>query len=212
MKTETVMYTRFERFWHWTQAAVIVLLAVTGFEVHGSVHLLGFRAAVHLHNALGWSLLILTAFAVFWHCTTGEWRQYVPSGRGLGDMLRFYTRGIFQGGPHPVERSRERKLNPLQRLAYFTLKTVLFPLQLATGLLYLFYNSWPQWGLAGRIDAVALIHTAGAFGFLVFLVLHVYLTTTGETLFSNIRAMITGRERIPERVIAASGGGRPSDP
>ncbi len=35
------LYTRFERFWHWFQALLIMLLLVTGFELHGTYGLLG---------------------------------------------------------------------------------------------------------------------------------------------------------------------------
>jgi len=31
------VYRAFERFWHWGQAILIMFLAVTGFEIHGSI-------------------------------------------------------------------------------------------------------------------------------------------------------------------------------
>jgi Ni,Fe-hydrogenase I cytochrome b subunit len=31
------IFKRFERFWHWTQALLILTLLVTGFEVHGKL-------------------------------------------------------------------------------------------------------------------------------------------------------------------------------
>jgi thiosulfate reductase cytochrome b subunit len=198
MEKTTVLYSRFERFWHWTQAVFIIILAVTGFEVHGTFRLLGFREAFELHNFSAWSLVVLTAFAIFWHFTTGEWKQYVPTFERVKDMLRFYTRDMFHGAPHPVKRNRDAKLNPLQRLTYFSLKTLVIPLQVSTGFLYLWYNFWPQWGTASRLDAVALAHTAGAFAFLAFLVVHMYLTTTGDSPLSNIRAMITGWDKVEE--------------
>ena len=30
------VFKRFERFWHWTQAALIVFMMFTGFEIHGA--------------------------------------------------------------------------------------------------------------------------------------------------------------------------------
>ena len=39
------IFKRFERFWHWSQAALIVVMMTTGFEVHGSYHLLGWEKA-----------------------------------------------------------------------------------------------------------------------------------------------------------------------
>ena len=47
---------------------------------------------------------------------------------------------------------------------------------------------------------MALIHTVGAFAILQFLVIHLYMTTTGHSLFAHIRAMVTGWEEVQEDV------------
>lgn len=44
------IYKRYERFWHWSQALLIIVMMVTGFEVHGSYSLLGFAKAVSIHS------------------------------------------------------------------------------------------------------------------------------------------------------------------
>jgi thiosulfate reductase cytochrome b subunit len=192
------LYPRFERFWHWLQAALVAALLVTGFEIHGSFSLLGFQAAVVWHNRLVWALVVLVAFAIFWHATTGEWKQYLPTVAKLKEMVRFYTVGIFSGEPHPTAKTRLSKLNPLQRLTYLGLKVLVLPVQLVTGFLYLFSDEIAAAGLEIPLRAVALVHTAGAFALVAFVIAHVYLTTTGHTAWSNIRAMITGWEEIPE--------------
>ena len=53
---------------------------------------------------------------------------------------------------------------------------------------------------ATRLDltAVRRFDTAGAFALVAFVVGHIYLTTTGHSLFSNLKAMITGYEEIGE--------------
>jgi len=48
MSRRVLIYKRFERFWHWTQAALIIGLAVTGFEIHGTFQWLGFAEAVRV--------------------------------------------------------------------------------------------------------------------------------------------------------------------
>jgi thiosulfate reductase cytochrome b subunit len=74
----------------------------------------------------------------------------------------------------------------------------LIPFQMATGLLYYTYSSWPAMGLeALRLGLLAGLHTAGAFALLVFLVVHVYMTTTGHSITAHIRAMCTGWEEVP---------------
>ena len=48
------------------------------------------------------------------------------------------------------------------------------------------------------LQAIALVHTAGAFAILSFIVVHVYMTTTGHTIFAHVRAMITGWEQVAD--------------
>ena len=56
------LYKRYERFWHWSQAALIILMMITGFEVHGTYNLVGFGKAVSYHTLFAWTLLTLWAF------------------------------------------------------------------------------------------------------------------------------------------------------
>jgi len=200
MKVKIHLYTRFERFWHWFQAFLIIFLLVTGFEVHGSLKLFGYADACRWHNLAGWTLLSLAAFAIFWHLTTGHWRHYQPTFYNLKKIANSYVFGMMRGESHPFHKTPERKLNPLQALSYLFLKVVMLPLQLLSGLLYYYYNDWINWGLTMRLDGVALLHTAMAFILLLFLVVHIYLTTTGGSLVSYTLAMITGWEEIEENV------------
>ncbi|MFZ1983609.1 MAG: cytochrome b/b6 domain-containing protein [Desulfatitalea sp.] len=193
------LYTRYERFWHWLQALLILMLLLTGFEIHGQYSLLGFQTAVTVHSFVGLSWLIAFAFFVFWIFTTGEWRQYIPTTRKMLSVVRYYSYGIFRGEAHPVPKRKEAKHNPLQRLAYLALAAFLLPFQMITGLLDWGYNSWPAWGLGDlSLRVLAVLHTVGAFSILTFLVIHVYMTTTGHSLFAHIKAMITGWEEVSE--------------
>ncbi|PKL99780.1 MAG: cytochrome B, partial [Gammaproteobacteria bacterium HGW-Gammaproteobacteria-6] len=85
--------------------------------------------------------------------------------------------------------------NPLQRLSYLFVKVMIGPLLWLTGLLYLFWER-VQGPLSPWFDLqqVALLHTAGAFMMLIFLIVHVYLATTGRTPLEHIKAMLTGWE------------------
>ena len=203
-RDRTYMYSAFERFWHWTQAALIFLLVVTGFEIHGSVQIVGYRQAVAYHNAAASTFLVVIAFAVFWHFTTGEWRQYVPTRQMLRAQVEYYVTGIFRDAPHPIRKTRESKLNPLQRIVYLALKILVIPLMVASGLLYLLnrYPSRPALLSAAGLKTIAIVHTAGAFFLIAFVVGHVYLTTTGHTPLSNLRAMLTGDEELHGNVVS----------
>jgi cytochrome b subunit of formate dehydrogenase len=45
-----------------------------------------------------------------------------------------------------------------------------------------------------ELQKVAFVHATGAFAMLVFLIAHIYLITTGPTVFAHMKAMITGWE------------------
>ena len=190
------LYARFERFWHWAQALLILVLLVTGFEIHGTYTLLGFERAFTVHNFCAWTWLVLYAFIVFWMITTGEWRQYTPTYKKVLEVAWYYAFGIFQGKPHPVPKTKRTKHNPLQRLTYLGIVSVLVPFQLITGYLYYFYNSWDQLGLDWGLSGVAILHTIGGFAMLVFVITHIYMTTTGHTVLAHTKAMITGWEEV----------------
>ena len=192
-----MMYKRFERLWHWSQAFLIISMLITGFEIHGVVTLFGFEKSVDLHIIFAWSLLAVWAFAIFWHLTTGEWKQYIPSSSSkIIAMARYYAIDIFLGGGHPYHKTREHKLNPLQRMAYLSLHVLITPAIWISGLLYLFYASWEQWGLQFlSLGFVAVVHTAAAFALLAFLIAHLYLAITmSKQPFGYVKAMITGYE------------------
>jgi len=192
------LYTRFERFWHWVQAAFVVLLGLTGYEIHTGYSLFGFKRAVEWHNFLGIAWLVLYAFIIFWHLTTGQWKYYIPTTKMLFKVMLYYAVGIFRGEPHPVPKSERVKHNPLQRLTYLSISVFLIPYQMVTGLLYYMYNSWPEMGItAFSLSTIAFLHMAGGFALLVFLVVHVYMTTTGHSLYAHIKAMCSGYEEVP---------------
>lgn len=196
--TKIYLYTRFERFWHWVQSALIMLLLITGLEVHGIYRLFGFEKAVKLHSFLGISWLILFVFIIFWLLTTGEWKQYIPTTKRLFDVAKYYAVDIFKGLPHPIKKHKDAKHNPLQRLTYLGLAAALLPLQMITGLLYYTYNDWTTWKIVSflNLGTMAVVHTGIAFLILSFLIVHVYMTTTGHTLTSHIAAMISGWEEV----------------
>jgi thiosulfate reductase cytochrome b subunit len=196
MVEKVYIFKRFERFWHWTQAATILFLLLTGFEVHGAYKLFGFAEAVNLHTIAAWTLITLWVFAVFWHFTTGEWKQYIPTLDKVGAMIKYYLTGIFSDAPHPFRATTLTKHNPLQRLAYLFLWLGITPIIWFSGWFYLFYGQWREWGVDGflSLEWVAFFHVLGAYMILVFVIAHVYLITAGRTPTSHLKAMITGWE------------------
>lgn len=188
------LYKQFERFWHWSQSLLVGGLIVTGFEIHSSYTLMGYENAVIWHNYFAWSFIVLIAFAVFWHFTTDEWQNYIPTTRNLRAQLDYYIFGIFRNAPHPTKKRILSKLNPLQKLIYLGLTVIVFPVMVGSGLIY-YYFHYPVTGLEVMyLQPIAILHTFGAFILVAFLIIHIYLITTGRTLTSNLMAMITGWE------------------
>jgi thiosulfate reductase cytochrome b subunit len=196
------VYQSFERFWHWTQATLIIFLALTGFEVHGTFHILGFEHATRFHRVASWMLVGLLVFAIFWHLVTGEWKQYIPTTKKLAEQIRFYSIGMFKGEKHPTHKTEVKKLNPLQRLVYLGFKLILVPVTIFSGIVYMFHKTLDRNDVVVirdiSLESVAFWHTLGAILLMVFLVIHVYMTTTGHRPTSNIRAMVTGYEDLED--------------
>jgi thiosulfate reductase cytochrome b subunit len=208
MMKQVYVYKGFERFWHWMQAGLILFLGLTGFEIHGSYQFFGYDQAVRFHSAAAVAFLVLIAFAIFWHFTTGTWKQYVPTGKFLRAQVEYYLVGIFRNAPHPTKKTTLSKLNPLQRLVYLGLKILVIPISVVSGLLYMFYRYPQRYGIQALnvhgLTTIAILHTAGAFLLVTFVIAHLYLITTGRTATSNLKAMITGYEDMEDEALQLS--------
>ncbi len=172
---------------------------VTGFNIHGTYNLLWFSKAAQLHNWAAYALIGLWVLAIFWHFTTEQWRQYLPTSKQLGAVIHYYVIGTFTGAEHPFRPTTDAKHNPLQRLAYLWFKLMISPLIWISGLLYLFYGQRHELGYAHiSLEYIVLTHTAAAYMMLVFLIAHVYMGTMGKSVFSLLKPMLTGYE-VKER-------------
>jgi len=197
------IYSAYERLWHWVMAFSVLLLLVSGFRVHfpDGPGLFSYPTAVVVHNGMAALMLVNAFLALFYHLSTNEIRQFIPAGSGFltrtKAQARYYLHGIFRGAAHPMAKSRERKLNPLQQLTYAGLLNVLFPLQVGTGVLMWVAGLAPGTVAAiGGLSVITPIHNLGSWLFLSFLVAHIYLTTTGHTVLTNLRAMVDGWEDV----------------
>jgi thiosulfate reductase cytochrome b subunit len=200
---EMYMYGVYERLWHWLQTVAILLLIVTGLIIHkpDKFGAFSFAYMVQIHNILA-AILVINAFlSLFYHLVSGEIKQYLPRPRGFFDQAieqsMFYVRGIFRNEPHPFEKVPERKLNPLQQVTYFGILNVLLPLQILTGILMWSAQRWPE--IAARLGGLPLLapfHTLIAWLFATFIVMHVYLTTTGHTPLAGIKSMMVGWDEV----------------
>jgi len=193
------MYDAYERLWHWLQASAIMMLLFTGLIIH-KPHFFGmfsFPFVVSIHNVLGFILLINAALALFYNLASGEIRQYLPEPRGFiarsMAQAMYYSQGIFAGKPHPLEKTKANKLNPLQQITYLAILNILLPAQVITGVMIWGLQRWPVIAAElGGLPVLALVHTLVAWAFAAFIVMHVYLTTTGHSPVAGIKSMIVG--------------------
>jgi thiosulfate reductase cytochrome b subunit len=198
------MYTVYERLWHWLQTVAIMLLLFTGLIIHKPelFGALSFRFMVEVHNVLAAILVLNAVLAAFYHFASGEIKQFLPEPRGFFrqaiDQTMYYMNGIFKGEEHPVEKTRERKMNPLQQVTYLGILNVLLPLQIITGALMWGVQRWPDVAAQlGGLPFLAPFHTIIAWLFASFIVMHVYLTTTaGHTATAAIKSMIMGWDEL----------------
>ena len=196
-KRTVMIYSRYERFWHWSQAALIFILAFTGFAVHGLIPL-PYRTAAQIHSYAAIALIALWAFTTFWHFTTGQWRQYLPKLASLPAILKFYAWGILAGAPHPYTKTLKRKQNALQSLAYLWFMVIIGPALWSSGIVYLTYPLWAKIATGTiALPVVAFVHLAAAYLITIFVIIHIYMTTTGKTPLHYVRTMITGYDTIP---------------
>ncbi len=197
VKKRVKIYTLYERFWHWSQAILIFMLAYTGFGLHGTHGFIGFQSAVELHTISAILLIVLWIFTTFWNFTTGNWRQFIPKRTGMIAVMKYYAWGILFGDRHPHIKTLRHKQNPLQALAYLTFMILIGPALALTGIIYLGYDLWNVIPDAGfYFQVVVFLHTAAAFFMVAFAIIHVYMTTTGKTPFAYIKTMITGFEKV----------------
>ena len=198
------MYDAYERLWHWLQAGAILMLIFTGLVIH-KPHIFGvfsFAYVVQVHNVLGFILLINAALALFYTVASGTIKRFLPEpkgffGRAVAQTM-YYSRGIFAGERHPLEKTRERRLNPLQQITYLAILNILLPAQVITGVLIWGMQEWPHLAASlGGLPVLAPVHTFLAWAFSAFIVMHVYLTTAaGETAGAGIKSMVTGWEDV----------------
>ena len=202
MKGEVDPYPVRLRVWHWSNALLFVVLLITGLSMHYSAPgraEVSFRTVVLIHNTAGILLTLSYGLYLLENFAFGNGRYYrlLPGdlSYGLFHQARYYSLGIFLGEPHPFPHTETRKFNPLQKLTYLAVMYGLFPLVIVAGWALFFPGQLPAnlFGLPG-ITLWAIAHTYLGYFASLFMVVHIYLGTTGETPFTLFRLMVTGRE------------------
>jgi predicted CXXCH cytochrome family protein len=187
-----------ERIWHWFQALCIVMLICTGVMLHWPEKFPGwFNWAVKVHNIFGIAAVVAFLTWFFYNLGTGRISHYIPRKweipKGIITQARFYGFGIFRHEPHPYAPTEDNKFNPLQKIAYLQFQALLLPILLITGILYMYPETFKGViNALGGMTVLGIVHLLLGTLFAAFLVAHIYLATTGETIGENFKAIIFG--------------------
>lgn len=192
------LYPLWLRTWHWLNAILFLTSLVTGIAMHFSLSwLMPFDLAVPVHNASGVLLTLSWIAFLIGNLIGGNGKHYrlnfhtLP--RDLYAQVRYYSYGIFVNEPHPFQVSAEHKLNALQALSYIGVMYMLMPLLIVSGWAFLFSVHLPErvFGV-GTVWIIAMLHLLLGWMMLLFLIVHTYIITTGETPMTNLKAMLSG--------------------
>lgn len=195
------------RIWHWTNALGFIALILTGIQLRyvDLIGLMSFKAAVSVHNAVGWLLIGNFFLWLGFYLFTDKIRVYHPELSPLKhfrDSFRqaqYYGYGIFKGDPNPHHLSAYHKFNALQSMTYQVIMQLLVPLQFVTGVLL-----WDLKRFAGAVEffggvrVVDTVHVLLFIFFTAFIFIHPYLASLGHTPSAHFKAMITGYEEVEE--------------
>jgi len=200
MSDKLYLYPIWLRLWHVSNALLFLVLITTGLSMQYSTpehQLIRFDFAVSIHNLCGILLTANYLFFLIGNMVTPNGKYYKTSFKGLFDRLmiqfRYYTIGIFKGDKVPFPISKDRKFNPLQQFTYVIAMYVFIPVIFITGwaLLYpeLLFNK--LFGISGlRIND--FLHIVTGFLASIFMFVHVYFCTIGNTFISSFKSMING--------------------
>ena len=202
--TKVRLHTLPIRVWHWTNAFLIVFLILTGIQLRApDLTLFGsYSNAVWLHKYAGFGATGTFVFWLIYVLFSGAfWRHYVlrPSDvKGMPRQAVFYGFSIFSGKENPFRPSPCNKFNPMQKMAYFSMMTVITPVIVMTGVLFsdiLYFLPYIE--AIGGLRILDAIHVMAAYLFLLYLLVHLYMATLGHSLFAHFKAMIVGYEEEP---------------
>ncbi|KFC00384.1 thiosulfate reductase cytochrome B subunit [Trabulsiella guamensis ATCC 49490] len=191
------LYPLYVRCWHWGNALLFILLLLTGLAGHFTVGSVPFM--VEVHRICGFVLVAFWFVFVLINLFSRNGQHYRVRLAGMISrcflQIRYYLYGIMKGEPHPFEATETQKFNPLQQLGYLAIMYLLVPLLIITGLLCL----WPVAGFGGPM--MLMLHFALGIAGLMFICVHIYLCTLGDTPAQIFRSMIDGyhRHRSHER-------------
>jgi thiosulfate reductase cytochrome b subunit len=190
--TNVVMFTLMERLWHWIQAFSMVMLAISGISLHWPGSIIGnMKSASGMHHLFGYIVAINFVVWVVYMIVTGRIHLYLPKKEdeypmGIFKQAKFYILDIYFTNKHPYHVGPKNRMNPMQKVAYNGVMFLAMPAQIITGFLLMFGSA--------SVHTALIIHLLVGGFFVLFIVGHMYLATTGHTPLALFKEMIHGYE------------------
>lgn len=198
MSHNLYLYPKFIRLWHFINAVMFLLLIVTGLSMQYTAPdspLIRFDIAVKLHDIGGITVSINYLLFLMGNMVTDNGKYYRIQAKGftteLKGQFRYYIWGIFKGEAPPYPISKDRKFNPLQKLSYVLVMYMGMPVIILTGLALFFPQVFDLLGL-GSLIVADVIHVLMGIVLTMFMLIHLYFSTFGRTMFSNFKSIING--------------------
>lgn len=194
------LYPTWVRIWHSANALLCIALIVSGISMQYAgegFSLLDFESAVTLHNISGVVITLLYVAFVLFNRLTANRNHYKFNPRGAWQRIftqtRYYTVGLFKGAKAPYPVTEQMKFNPLQQITYILIMYGAMPVVIITGwaLLYPEITFEKVFGQSGLLLTDQL-HIIMGFFVSVFLVVHIYFATIGQSPGANFKSIATG--------------------
>jgi len=185
------------RILHELIITAIILLIITGFYIHrpfvgGGGFLMSLVRGVHFFAA---GILIIAAVLRILGMFFGrnrDWRSFIPTFadvKMLPNVINYYA---YLG----KEPDIKKKYNPLQMISY-CLAFVLVVFQIVSGFALQYPDGWLRWfnyGLFNNEVQVRMAHYVINWLFIMFLMIHVYLTIREKVSEIKEMHLLSGSE------------------
>ncbi|HKL32758.1 MAG TPA: cytochrome b/b6 domain-containing protein [Tangfeifania sp.] len=194
-------YPTWLRIWHGINAIGIILLIISGYLMQSGSAGGTFQFMVNMHNIAGIIVSVNYLVFVVANVVTGNGRYYIIKPKNFlkrpMKQAYYYAWGMFHGMKKPYPLSENRKFNPLQKYTYLATMYLLVPLVIVSGIALLFPEIIIEdiYNVSG-IMVTAVFHSAIGFFLSIFLIVHIYIASIGESPKENFKSIIDGWHHV----------------
>jgi thiosulfate reductase cytochrome b subunit len=194
-------YPTWLRIWHGINAVGIILLIISGYLMQSGSAGGAFQLMVNMHNVAGIIVSLNYLVFVVGNLVSGNGRYYIVKPKNFlkrpMKQAYYYAWGMFHGMKKPYPLSENRKFNPLQKYTYIATMYLLVPLVIVSGIALLFPEIIIEeiYNVSG-IMVTAVVHSAVGFFLSIFLIVHIYIASIGESPKENFKSIINGWHHV----------------